>query len=130
MSMNDNNIIKQQIELSNRRIELLEKQNNLLIQEIHALREDLSKKSAEPLKTEIMRKFNRNKRNIIKSKILEIIGSSRNISIPEVKESVVDQMRYCSKATFYRYIDEMKKNNLLDFPSINGKEIVILSRQI
>jgi len=124
----DDLLIKEEIDANNRRVALLEEQNKLLLGEIRKLREDLMKK--ESLKDELMRKFNRNKKNIIKSKILDFIGGSRGISIPEVKDAVVDQMKYCSKATFYRYVDEMKKNGLLDFSNINNREIVVLSRQI
>jgi restriction endonuclease S subunit len=128
MSMDDFSI-KEEIDANNKRIALLEEQNRVLIDEIKNLREELSKKE-EPLKDELMRKFNRNKKNIIKSKILDIIGGSRAISIPEVKDIVVEQMRYCSKASFYRYIEEMKRNGLLEFSNINNREVVVLSRQI
>jgi hypothetical protein len=124
----DDALIKEEIDANNRRVALLEEQNKVLLGEIRKLREDLMKK--EPLKDELMRKFNRNKKNIIKSKILDIIGGSRAISVPEVKDAVVEQMKYCSKATFYRYVDEMKKNGILDFSNINNREIVVLSRQI
>ncbi|MCX6710116.1 MAG: hypothetical protein NTV63_04175 [Candidatus Woesearchaeota archaeon] len=122
--------VKEDIDNSNKKIELLEKQNKLLLKEIKKLTSALEKKNEEPLKKEILQKFNRNKRNLVKGKIMDLIGSSRNISIPELKEIAVDQMRYCSKATFYRYIDELKKNSLLESAKINNREIIVLSRQI
>ena len=30
-------------------------------------------------------------------------------SLPDLKYYVVDQLNYCSKASFYRYIEEMKE---------------------
>lgn len=73
----------------------------------------------DPLKAEVINKFKRNKKRIIKKKILETI-KSETLSIPEIKEIIVDQYKYCSKASFYRYIEELKTH---DFIHIN-KNIV------
>ncbi|MEM0230812.1 MAG: hypothetical protein QXW00_03215 [Candidatus Woesearchaeota archaeon] len=121
--------IKAQLEENSRKIQLLEEQNKILLSEIKKLREMLSEKK-EPLKDEILRKLNRNRKNIIKGKILDFIGSSRVISIPEVKEAIVDQLRYCSKASFYRYLNELKSSGLVQISKVNDKEVVILSKQI
>ncbi len=124
--------VKEDIENNSKKISLLEEQNKKLLHEIQKLRGALKEKEAAeaPLKNELLRKFNRNKKNIIKGKILDVIGGSRNLTVPELKEIVVEQMHYCSKATFYRYILELKKNGLLDFANLNDKEIVLLSRQM
>ena len=121
--------IKAKLEENSRRIQLLEEQNRALLAELKKMRELLSGRQ-EPLRDEILRKFNRNRKNIIKGKILDLIGSSKIISLPEVKWAIVDQFRYCSKASFYRYISEMRESGLIQISKFNEKEIVVLSKQI
>jgi len=121
--------IKAKLEENSRRIQLLEEQNRALLAELKKMRELLAGRQ-EPLRDEILRKFNRNRKNIIKGKILDLIGSSKIISIPEVKWAIVDQFRYCSKASFYRYISEMRESGLIQISKFNEKEIVVLSKQI
>ncbi len=75
-------------------------------------------KIAPTLQTEINNKLNRNKKGIIKQKIIEQLEI--NQSIPEIKEIIVDQQKYCSKASFYRYIEELKRNG-----KINKMEILV-----
>jgi hypothetical protein len=81
---------------------------------------DLSNK--DPLKKEIINKLNRNKKELIKSKILELVDLER-YSIPEIKEVLVDKEKYCSKATFYRYLDEIK--GLINEISIGSKILTV-----
>jgi hypothetical protein len=75
----------------------------------------------DPLKAEVITKFKRNKKLILKNKILETI-KSHILSIPELKDIIVDQYRYCSKASFYRYIEELKQH---DFIHISNNTIKI-----
>lgn len=71
-----------------------------------------SKHNTNPLQKEVLTKFKRNKKRIIKNKILETI-KFKNLSIPEIKEIIVDQMNYCSKASFYRYIEELNRQDFI-----------------
>lgn len=94
-----------------------------LQQENHTLKKMLElsqKQSSDPLKTEVINKFKRNRKRMIKNKLLETIKFGHNLSIPEIKEILVDQLKYCSKATFYRYIEELKSH---DFILINESNI-------
>ncbi len=73
---------------------------------------ELESVKKDKLKEEFLRKFERKKREIIKQKILEL--SQQGFSIPEIKDIIVDRENYCSKATFYRYIEKLgtiKVNN-------------------
>lgn len=74
-----------------------------------------------PLEAEVINKFKRNKKRLIKNKILETIKANI-LSIPEIKEIIVDQQRYCSKASFYRYIEELRQH---DFIHINNNTVKI-----
>ena len=71
----------------------------------------LEKKKPDKLKEDFLRTFERRKKDLIKQKILEL--SEQNMSIPEIKDIVVDRENYCSKATFYRYTNKLK-NRLVE----------------
>jgi hypothetical protein len=70
------------------------------------------RENTNPLQKEILFKFKRNKKRLIKNKILETI-KFKQLSIPEIKEIIVDQAKYCSKASFYRYIDELSRQDFI-----------------
>ena len=79
--------------------------------------EEFTNQKNSGLKSEVMRKFNKNKKNLVKQKILDII-KTKQIPLADLKFYIVDQLNYCSKASFYRYIDDMKdlmeiKNNIV-----------------
>ncbi|MBI1970815.1 hypothetical protein HYS47_03640 [Candidatus Woesearchaeota archaeon] len=50
-----------------------------------------------------------NKKDIVKSKILETISDQQE-PLPRLKEIIVDEQGFCSKASFYRYIEELKQD--------------------
>ena len=79
--------------------------------ELYELKHRISKleKPEDRLKNEVITKFNRNKKNIIKQKIMDLMGK---LEIAEIKDIIVDQQKYCSKATFYRYVEDIKKIEL------------------
>jgi len=86
----------------------LQKEN----QELKQLLIQKTKPKQDLLQKEVITSFRRNKKRLIKNKILETI-KFKNISIPEIKEIVVDRQSYCSKATFYRYIEELKRDDFI-----------------
>ncbi|MBI4441071.1 hypothetical protein HY639_02805 [Candidatus Woesearchaeota archaeon] len=62
----------------------------------------------------------------IKQKILEFLSNgSRPLS--EVKELIVDRETYCSKASFYRYIDSLRQNGVLMLVETDGIAFVSAS---
>jgi hypothetical protein len=114
-SVNNNLTTQQQM------ITQLQQENQELKRMVHELTKARGITTLKnPLENEVISKFKRNKKRMIKNKILETIKDSA-LSIPEIKEVVVDQFKYCSKATFYRYIEELKRH---DFIHINEQEIV------
>jgi hypothetical protein len=40
----------------------------------------------------------------------------------------VDDRNYCSKASFYRYIEELKSGRKIDFLSVEGREVVVATQ--
>lgn len=77
----------------------------------------------DPLEKEIIKSVAKNKKTIIKQKILAIASKQRTTS-KNVKEIIVDKYRYCSKATFYRYLSELKRQQKIETITINNKEYV------
>jgi hypothetical protein len=94
------------LELHQQMIQELQKENKELRNKLSSNRKE------DQLKDEVIRKFRRNKKRLIQNKILETI-KYKHLSIPEIKEIIVDVHRYCSKATFYRYIEELRLNDHL-----------------
>jgi len=111
--MGDVEQLKQQIEILSQRIIFLEDnlKNNQkdIIKE--ALTEFAKKKKKDPLRSELIRKFTKNKKSLIKQKIIEYLKTKPTL-ISDLKYYIVDQLNYCSKASFYRYMQEM--NNQLE----------------
>ena len=95
-----------------------------LREENKQLRTQIKKQPEQPLQKEVLTTLNRNKKGIIKQKILELIEEQRH-SIPEIKDIIVDQQSYCSKASFYRYIDEIKTKQSFREVEVNDKLILV-----
>jgi len=118
--------IRQDIKRQDSGLRDLKEENKELLKEIKSLREEIitmKTKGSTKLEKEIMKKFNRSKKDIIKHKILEVM-KTQQVTVPELKEVIVDQEEYCSKASFYRYLEEMKnlvkvkKNRVISFSRI------------
>ena len=110
--------IRQDIERQDSELEELKRVNKELLKEIRTVKA----KGSTKLEKEIMKKFNRSKKDIIKHKILEVV-KTRQVTIPELKEIIVDQEEYCSKASFYRYLEEMK-----DLINLKNNRVLTFSR--
>jgi len=118
--------MREDIHFNRSQIEDLVRANKMLLEQVGSLKDEIKALKERPkgLKTELMRSLARNQKALIKQRILEIVGQGR-FSIPELKERIVDDRNYCSKASFYRYIDELKSNRNIDFLSVEGREIVV-----
>ena len=78
----------------------------------------------QALRDDVLRQFDKKRKDIIKHKILELISASQ-MTLSEIKEVIVDQNSYCSKASFYRYIERMKLRQQIDFVEINGIALIV-----
>lgn len=78
-------------------------------------------KSIDILEKEAVKEVNLNRREIIKKKIEEEL-KQRELGAKELKILFVDELEYCSKATFYRYLESLRKEQRIDSIKINGKE--------
>ncbi len=110
-------------------IELLKKE--ILLKD-HSHKEELRKLNREfagdskrpSLKAKLMQGFDRNKKHILAKKILDLIAE-KQMTLPELKTLVVDELGYCSKASFYRYFKALKRRKLVDSVELDGTEILV-----
>ena len=68
---------------------------------------EFTNQKKDSLKSEFDRKFRQNKKQIIKQKIIETV-KTKPLPLADLKYLIVNQLEYCSKASFYRYIEDMK----------------------
>ncbi|MBS3119875.1 hypothetical protein J4475_03565 [Candidatus Woesearchaeota archaeon] len=85
---------------------------------------EMQRQQSDPLKKEMIRQLNRNRQRIIKRKILELLHGNK-MELAELKYLIVDQHKYCSKATFYRYIQDLEISDLVNFMIVGTKEFVV-----
>ena len=79
------------------------------------------------LEAEFLKKFKKNKKNIIKSKILSLIKDNK-LDRSQLKSLLVDQLNYCSKASFYRYLQEMLYEGQISKVDSREKQYFIVSK--
>ncbi|MGM5480002.1 MAG: transcriptional repressor [Nanobdellota archaeon] len=76
-------------------------------------------KGMKALEREALKKINKNRKQIIQETILQHINQ-QNTTPLELKKTIVDTKQYCSKATFYRYVQELEDKQQLQRITING----------
>lgn len=102
--------IKLDIEGLREDIKKLREENEFLREQVRSLSILPQTTIEKPvLEQEVAKKLNRNKKEVIKQKILGLL--EQGIPVIEVKDKIVDQQKYCAKASFYRYIEELKRED-------------------
>ncbi len=86
---------------------------------------DQAKAPEKGLTAQIMRRVSRNKKRIVKKKIVDI-ATTQELALAELKEIVVDEQALCSKATFYRYFEDLKKKGVLSTISVDDINMVVV----
>jgi hypothetical protein len=110
--------------LENKNTNFTEEENYILLEEPEEVNMPTIKEEyIGSLEREIVKSVVKNKKTIIKQKILAISSKQRTTS-KKVKEIIVDKYRYCSKATFYRYLSELKRHQKIETISVNNKEYI------
>lgn len=81
------------------------------------------KQEKDHLREELMKSYERNRKDIIKQQIL---GEASKGSLTKIalRDVVVDQKKYCSKASFYRYMDELELQGLITYQRKKGKDVI------
>lgn len=61
------------------------------------------------MKEKIVKRLTRNSKDYVKSIILSYIRKYEKISALQLKEIVVDEQHFCSKSSFYRFLEEIEE---------------------
>lgn len=83
----------------------------------------------DALKEKIIQSYERNKRDIIKQNILREIQKDALTKV-ELRDIIVSQKKYCSKASFYRYLEELELSGEIMFRRKNKRTIIIPSVEL
>jgi len=75
------------------------------------------------LKEHILRRISKNSKDYIKSVVLGIIRKYGKISALQLREMIVEEQGLCSKSSFYRVLEELEQENVMQLVS-RGKEKV------
>ncbi|MEK6967050.1 MAG: hypothetical protein AABX51_00285 [Nanoarchaeota archaeon] len=78
----------------------------------------------DPIQAEVLWRLRRTRREFVYKKIIELLNNNHK-EIAELKYLIVDQGRYCSKATFYRYIDTLQEIGRITIAQINDKLMAV-----
>ncbi len=84
----------------------------------------------DPLKLEFERHLKKNKSKIVKNKILEVLESKDVVELSELKFFIVDQLKYTSKPSFYRYVKELELEKSILKEFLGSKTFIRLHKSI
>ena len=73
---------------------------------------------------QLIKRFNKKRKSIIVSRLTSL-SMEKNLTLPEIKEIIVDNESLCSKATFYRYVSKLKSKGVIDIIKINELDVLI-----
>jgi len=104
-----------------------ESQNLRLTKSQTSLKQGIN--GSDTLESEFMRQFKQNKSEIIKYKILSTI-QEQPLTCGALKTQIVDSKRYCSKASFYRYYRELKKEGFIKVVEHENQQFLILGDRL
>lgn len=82
---------------------------------------------SDSLRNEFERRLKRGRASIVKDKIITHLERSGPVERSELKFLFVDQLRYTSKASFYRYVSELAETGQLAESEVDGRTIVSLA---
>ncbi len=73
------------------------------------------------LQRKMIKKITRNSKNYIKSTIVSLVSKYDKISALELREIIVEEQNLCSKSSFYRILEELEQEQMLNVIA-EGKE--------
>ncbi len=95
-------------------------QNNQILRRMEVLEKAILKQP-DPLKEQLLSKYKKGRREIVKDRILTL-SREKEPSLAQLRDTVVMEQRLCSRATFYRYLSELQASGTLAVVSVNGLE--------
>jgi len=85
----------------------------------------VSKQNQDPYEALLAFKAKANKREILKQKLISMIGEN-GMNLSELKFMFVEHFRYCSKASFYNYLKELEIEKVIKMQRENSKNNIYL----
>ncbi|MBW2969383.1 hypothetical protein KY314_04715 [Candidatus Woesearchaeota archaeon] len=85
-------------------------------------------KQTSALKEKVLKRIARNSKDYIKSVVKGIIKKYGKVSALQLREIVVDEQGLCSKSSFYRILEELEAEKIMNLIS-RGKEKLYVSAQ-
>jgi hypothetical protein len=73
------------------------------------------------LQRKMIKKITRNSKNYIKNTIVSLVSKYDKISALELREIIVEEQNLCSKSSFYRILEELEQEQILNVIA-EGKE--------
>ncbi len=80
--------------------------------------------SEDKLKEDILRNYDRNRKDIVKQQIISETEKGTYSKL-QLRDIVVDQKKYCSKASFYRYLDELELTGRVRYQRQKNQTVII-----
>jgi hypothetical protein len=82
---------------------------------------------ADPYQALIAFKAKSNKREMLKQKLVSMVGDN-GLNLSELKFMFVDHQKFVSKATFYNYLKELTAQGTITQELVNGKAHVFVTQ--
>lgn len=96
-----------------------------LTSEIISKQKNPTAKQQDPYEALLAFKAKANKREMLKQKIISMIGEN-GLNLSELKFMFVEHFRYCSKASFYNYLKELEIERVVKVERENSKNFIYL----
>lgn len=88
---------------------------------------DSIEQKRQGIKQKLIQRLARNSKDYLKSVILSLIRKYEKISAQKLREIVVEEQALCSKSSFYRFLEEIEKDDTIGVIK-TGKEKSYLSK--
>ena len=88
-----------------------------------------SRPSVASLREKIIKKLTKNSKDYVKNVVLSLITKYGKISGTQLREMVVEEQGLCSKSSFYRMLDEIRREEDLGVIA-EGKEKVFVAKML
>ncbi len=98
-------------------------ENGLIEQVVKATLKSLNTPK-DPIQAEVLWRLRRTRREFVFKKINDSL-TLNGTDLAELKYHIVDQNKYCSKATFYRYISQLSSDKRINLVNVGNKTLAI-----
>lgn len=126
---------RRDLEISRLRQELetLKSQVNSLLPELLATNRAILKRldsfearispPRDPLREQVLKSYSKRRKELVMNRILELVAE-RDLTLSELRGLISEQYKFCSRSSFYRYVERLVALGRLELVNINGIERV------